>query len=210
MLRSRDEIAADLIKAGYFAHGFTYSSHPTTSAAALANLDVLENDNLITRVRDEIGPYFQQKLHEFAGHPAVGEIRGFGLIGALEMVPRAGKAALTPTTLLGVKAAIAESYERIHRSNLVGMGVLPLQFQNGENAKSLCLTGEEVYDVAGLVAAVESGFANGRQIKVRATAQDGTCREFPATVRIDTPQEVLYYKHGGILQYVLRQLLGQK
>jgi aconitate hydratase len=112
--------------------------------------------------------------------------------------------------LLGVQAVIAESYERIHRSNLVGMGVLPLQFQNGENAKSLCLTGEEVYDVAGLVAAVESGFANGRQIKVRATAADGTCREFAATVRIDTPQEVLYYKHGGILQYVLRQLLGQK
>ena len=100
-----NEIATDLIKAGYFAHGFTYSSHPTTSAAALANLDVLENDKLIPRVRDEIGPYFQQKLHEFAAHPAVGEVRGFGLIGALELLPRGGKAALTPTTLLGVKAA---------------------------------------------------------------------------------------------------------
>src|SRR6266404_930860 len=73
-----DEIAADLIEAGYFAHGFTYSSHPTTSAAALANLDVLENDKLIPRVRDEIGPYFQQKLHEFKGHPVVSEVRGEG------------------------------------------------------------------------------------------------------------------------------------
>jgi aconitate hydratase len=112
--------------------------------------------------------------------------------------------------LLGVQAVIAESYERIHRSNLVGMGILPLQFKNGETAKSLCLTGEEVYDVEGLVAAVESGFASGRQVKVRAQAPDGARREFAATVRIDTPQELLYYKHGGILQYVLRQLLAQK
>jgi putrescine aminotransferase len=100
-----DEIATDIIQAGYFAHGFTYSSHPTTAAAALANLDVIEKDRLIPRVRDEIGPYFQRKLGEFAGHPAVGEVRGYGLIGALELLPRAGKAALTPTTMLGNKAA---------------------------------------------------------------------------------------------------------
>jgi aconitate hydratase len=112
--------------------------------------------------------------------------------------------------LLGVRAVIAESYERIHRSNLVGMGVLPLQFAQGENAKSLGLTGEELYDVEGLASAVASGFSAGRQIKVRATRADGSTRGFQATVRIDTPQEVLYYKHGGILQYVLRQLLGQK
>jgi aconitate hydratase len=112
--------------------------------------------------------------------------------------------------LLGVQAVIAESYERIHRSNLVGMGVLPLQFCNGASAQALGLTGEELYDIDGLAAAVESGFASGRQIKVRARRTDGTCKEFQAIVRIDTPQEVLYYKHGGILQYVLRQLLGQK
>ena len=100
-----DEIARDLIEAGYFAHGFTYSSHPTPAAAALANLDVLENQKLIVRVRDEIGPYFQQKLWAFAGHPAVGEVRGLGLIGALDLVPRGGKAALNPTTPLGAQAA---------------------------------------------------------------------------------------------------------
>ncbi len=100
-----DEIAADVIKAGYFAHGFTYSGHPTTTAAALANLDVLENDKLIPRVRDDIGPYFQQKLREFSGHPAVGEVRGHGLIGALELLPREGKAGLTPANPLGAKAA---------------------------------------------------------------------------------------------------------
>ncbi len=100
-----DEMAADLIKGGYFAHGSTYGSHPTTAAAALANLDVLENDKLIPRVRDEVGPYFQQKLREFAGHPAVGEVRGYALIGALELLPRAGRAALTPTTFLGARAA---------------------------------------------------------------------------------------------------------
>ncbi len=112
--------------------------------------------------------------------------------------------------LLGVRAVIAESYERIHRSNLVGMGVLPLQFRAGENAAALGLTGEEVYDIDGLAQAVASGFAAGRQITVRARRADGTAREFQAVARIDTPQEVLYYQHGGILQYVLRQLLAQK
>src|SRR5207302_9630010 len=105
---------------------------------------------------------------------------------------------------------IADSYERIHRSNLIGMGVLPLQFAAGENAKTLGLTGEEIYDVKGLAAAVASGFAGGRDITVRARGADGTAREFRAVARIDTPQEVLYYKHGGILQYVLRQLLTSK
>lgn len=112
--------------------------------------------------------------------------------------------------LLGVRAVIAESYERIHRSNLVGMGVLPLQYQAGESTASLGLTGEEVFEIAGLANAIESGFATGRQITVRAVRADGTAREFTAIVRIDTPQEVHYYRHGGILQYVLRQLLQQK
>jgi aconitate hydratase len=112
--------------------------------------------------------------------------------------------------LLGVRAVIAESYERIHRSNLVGMGILPLQFAAGESAASLGLTGEETYDVDGIADGVASGFAKGRDLKVKARKRDGTIREFTAKVRIDTPQEVLYYQHGGILPFVLRQLLGKK
>jgi aconitate hydratase len=110
--------------------------------------------------------------------------------------------------LLGVRAVIAESYERIHRSNLVGMGILPLQFANGETADSLKLTGEEVFEIGGVRELVEH-FAAGRQVKVRATANNRTT-EFTALVRIDTPQEALYYSNGGILQYVLRQLLATK
>jgi aconitate hydratase len=112
--------------------------------------------------------------------------------------------------LLGVRAVIAESFERIHRSNLVGMGVLPLQFRQGETAAGLGLTGEEVYDIDGLAAALASNLSKSRELTVRAKKPDGTVIEFQATIRIDTPQEVLYYQHGGILQYVLRQLLMQK
>ncbi len=111
--------------------------------------------------------------------------------------------------LLGVRAVIAESYERIHRSNLVGMGILPLQFQPGENAQSLGLTGEEVYDVEGLSALLEDELRSGRIVTVRPKSADGGS-VFKAVVRIDTPQEIRYYQHGGILQYVLRQLLAQK
>jgi aconitate hydratase len=103
--------------------------------------------------------------------------------------------------LLGVGAAIAESYERIHRSNLIGMGVLPLQFKAGENVASLGLTGRETYDITGL------GDGSAKEVTVTATPDDGgTATTFTATVRIDTPQEVLYYQNGGILQYVLRQM----
>src|SRR5262249_3682163 len=98
-----------------------------------------------------------------------------------------------------------ESYERIHRSNLVGMGVLPLQFLPGDSAAALGLTGEEEYDVEGLL----SGFSGPKRVTVRARHPGGE-RTFPALVRIDTPQEVLYYQHGGILQYVLRQLVAAK
>ncbi len=108
--------------------------------------------------------------------------------------------------LLGVRAVIAESYERIHRSNLVGMGVLPLQFRAGESAASLGLTGEEVYHIEGLADTLKS-FAAGREITVRVQPAAGPERSFRAVLRIDTPQEVLYYQHGGILQYVLRQLV---
>ncbi len=99
------EIAADLSNGGYFAHGFTYSGHPVAAAAALATIDVLETQNIIPTVRDDIGPFFQEKLLEFQSHPAVAEVRGFGLIGAMEIVPAPGQTA--PTNPLGVKAAAA-------------------------------------------------------------------------------------------------------
>jgi aconitate hydratase len=109
--------------------------------------------------------------------------------------------------LLGVRVVIAESFERIHRSNLVGMGILPLQFEGGQNVESLALTGEEVYDFPGLRALLDAQFANGKTLTVKATSPDGKSREFQTKVRIDTPQEILYYQHGGILQYVLRSLI---
>ena len=104
------------------------------------------------------------------------------------------------TMLLGVKAVIAESFERIHRSNLIGMGVLPLQFTNGQNAQSLGLTGKETFEIAGL----NRGAA--KSVKVIAKDEAGKITEFDARLRIDTPKELDYYQHGGILQYVLRQL----
>ncbi len=107
--------------------------------------------------------------------------------------------------LLGVKAAVAESYERIHRSNLVGMGVLPLQFRKGESAESLGLAGDELYSITGLAAALA---ASGPRIVQLTAEKDGKTKEFTARLRLDTPQEVEYYRHGGILQYVLRQLLA--
>jgi aconitate hydratase len=104
------------------------------------------------------------------------------------------------TMLLGVKAVIAESFERIHRSNLIGMGVLPLQYQDGQNASSLGLTGKERFEIVGL----NQGAA--KTVTVIATADDGRKTEFEARLRIDTPKELDYYQHGGILHYVLRQL----
>jgi aconitate hydratase len=109
--------------------------------------------------------------------------------------------------LLGVRAVIAESYERIHRSNLVGMGILPLQFLPGENADTLKLTGQEVFEIAGIRDVVEK-FSSGRKITVR--VKGGEAADFQTIVRIDTPQEALYYSNGGILQYVLRQLMAGK
>src|SRR6185312_9523512 len=114
--------------------------------------------------------------------------------------------------LLGIRFVIAESYERIHRSNLVGMGILPLQFEQGENTESLGLTGEETFTVGAsgdLKTMLDEKFVNGKNIIVIATSADGEKTEFPVAVRIDTPQEILYYQHGGILQYVLRQLAGK-
>jgi aconitate hydratase len=111
--------------------------------------------------------------------------------------------------LLGVRAVIAESFERIHRSNLVGMGILPLQFVEGQNVESLGLTGEEVFSFAGLTALLAEKFSNGHTLTVEATAADGTTKKIATKVRIDTPQEIEYFEHGGILQYVLRQLASK-
>jgi aconitate hydratase len=108
------------------------------------------------------------------------------------------------TALLGVKAVIAESYERIHRSNLIGMGVLPLQFPDGESAATIGLTGNEVFSVQGITQLNEG--TTPRTVKVTATAEDGSAKSFDAVVRIDTPGEADYYRNGGILQYVLRQI----
>ena len=105
------------------------------------------------------------------------------------------------TALLGVKAVIAESYERIHRSNLIGMGVLPLQFPEGQSAESLGLTGEETFTFTGVTALNDGGIP----ATVKVTTETGV--EFDATVRIDTPGEADYYRNGGIMQYVLRSLL---
>jgi aconitate hydratase len=108
------------------------------------------------------------------------------------------------TMLLGVKAVIAESFERIHRSNLIGMGVVPLQYHHGQNAQSLGLTGKEVFSIAGL------GSGDAKEVKVTAQSDGGKPIEFTVRVRIDTPKEREYFRHGGILHYVLRQLASQK
>jgi len=108
------------------------------------------------------------------------------------------------TSLLGVKAVIAQSFERIHRSNLVGMGVLPCQFKDDTSAASLKLDGSETFDVLG----VESGIEPRQDVTLIIHRADGTSEEIPITLRIDTPIEVDYYRHGGILPYVLRQLLS--
>jgi aconitate hydratase len=104
------------------------------------------------------------------------------------------------TALLGVQAVIAESYERIHRSNLIGMGVVPLQYKPGDTAETLGLSGHESFDIEGL------GTQRVDEVKVTATGKDGSSKTFQARVRIDTPKEQEYFINGGILQYVLRQL----
>jgi aconitate hydratase len=110
------------------------------------------------------------------------------------------------TNLLGVKAVLAESFERIHRSNLVGMGVLPLQFLEGQDRKSLGLTGTEEFALTGVV----EGISGSKQALVTAKSADGTVKSFNVLIRVDTPVEVEYYRNGGILPYVLRQIAGTK
>lgn len=111
------------------------------------------------------------------------------------------------TLLQGIKFVLAQSFERIHRSNLVGMGVLPLEFLNGASVTSLGLTGRETFDVLGLKSAIDDRFAHGRTVTIRATDEKGQSQEFQALVRIDTPQALLYFLNGGILPFVLRELL---
>ena len=108
------------------------------------------------------------------------------------------------TALLGVRAVIAESFERIHRSNLVGMGVLPLELSAGETRQTLGLTGFETFDVSGL----DDSLRPRATLTVTARGADGATKTFKVLARIDTPEELSYYKHGGILPYVLRQLVG--
>jgi aconitate hydratase len=105
--------------------------------------------------------------------------------------------------LLGIKAAIAENFERIHRSNLIGMGIVPLIFKPGENLKTHNLTGFETFDILG----IGPGLKLHQELTVKASADDGKVTEFKVICRIDTPAEMDYYRHGGILEYVLRQLL---
>jgi aconitate hydratase len=107
------------------------------------------------------------------------------------------------TFMLGVRAVIAESYERIHRSNLIGMGVLPLQFLPGQNRETLGLSGEETYEICGIA----SDLRPGKRVQVSARSSEGKDCPFEVVTRIDTAVELDYYRHGGILQYVLRQLL---
>jgi len=107
------------------------------------------------------------------------------------------------TALLGVRAVLAESFERIHRSNLVGMGILPLEFLPDQNLKTLGLTGLEVFDIEGLA----QNFEPRKKMKVLARSANGAEKIFTAITRVDTPFEIAYYQHGGILQYVLRQML---
>ena len=107
--------------------------------------------------------------------------------------------------LLGVRAVVAESFERIHRSNLIGMGVLPLQFQSGDNIQSLHLDGSEIINITG----VEANLEPRQTVNMEYIDEAGTKRETELLVRIDTPVEVKYYQHGGILNYVLRNLMAQ-
>jgi aconitate hydratase len=109
------------------------------------------------------------------------------------------------TNLLGVKVVVAQSFERIHRSNLVGMGVLPLQFREGTTAQTLRLDGHETFDVLGL----SPGLKPQQDLTLRITRKDGSSEDVPVRCRIDTPIEIDYYQHGGILPYVLRQILAR-
>ena len=160
--------------------------------------------------------YGQPIFDHLSAHPEQARIFDAAMAYQSEGVPLVGIAgreygsgssrdwAAKGTSLLGIRAVIAESYERIHRSNLVGMGVLPLQFKDGDNRQSLRLTGLETFGVAG----ISAGLRPGQTLNVHGRRADGSEFAFDVTCRIDTPIEIEYYRHGGILPYVLRQILG--
>jgi aconitate hydratase len=155
------------------------------------------NHTLFLPTGEETSIYEAAERYQEAGTPLI-------VIGGKEYGTGSSRDwAAKGTVLLGVKAVIVESFERIHRSNLVGMGVLPLQFLPGESASSLGLTGRETFDIAGIETLAPKG-----RLTVRATAEDGTVKEFQVVVRIDSPVEVAYYRNGGILPFVLRRLVG--
>ncbi len=138
-----EPIAEVLSDGGYLAHGFTYTGHPVATAAALANVDILEREQLVERVRDDIGPYFQERLHAVAAHPAVGEVRGTGLIGALDLVPRGGRAAAPATGTLGARAVALVRAEGVIVRGIRDMIAL---------APPLIITREEVDSVFAAIA----------------------------------------------------------
>lgn len=135
-------IADVLMKGGYFAHGFTYSGHPVAAAAGLANLEIIEKEKLVEKTREKIGPYFQKKLKEFAGHPAVGEVRGVGLIGAMELLPKGGRKDLKPGMNLGITGAA-----RVRAEGAIVRGIRDLL----AFAPPLVITEKEIDEMFGAV-----------------------------------------------------------
>jgi aconitase A len=161
-------------------------------------LDTPERGSIHPNVGDVVSIYDAAMAYKSLGVPTI------VLAGAEYGTGSSRDWAAKGTMLLGVRAVIAQSFERIHRSNLVNMGVLPLQFLEGQTWKSLGLTGEEIYEIAGL----GDNLKPRSKLTVRATAPNGSVKTFEAHVRIDTPVELDYYRNGGILQTVVRKLLG--
>jgi len=135
-------IAEVLMKGGYFAHGFTYSGHPVAAAAAMANMDIIEKEKLVERTKEKLGPYFQMKLREFVGHPAVGEVRGVGLIGAMELLPKGGRKDLRPGMNLGIAGAA-----KVRKEGAIVRGIRDLL----AFAPPLVITEKEVDELFGAV-----------------------------------------------------------
>ena len=195
-------------RADFNSYGSRRGNHEVMIRGTLANirlrnrlLDGVEGGytrNLLTGEQESI--FDASQAYQAAGIPLV-------VLGGKEYGSGSSRDwAAKGTALLGVKAVIAESFERIHRSNLIGMGVVPLQFPAGQSAESLGLDGTEIFSITGLTALNEG--TTPRTVTVRAEKADGSVISFDAVVRIDTPGEADYFRHGGILQYVLRQLVG--
>jgi aconitate hydratase len=204
-------------------YGARRGNHEVMMRGTFANIRLR---NLLGRYDPALGPLPEGGNTYYLAGPGDAEPEQMSIYDAamryidegVELVVLAGKEygtgssrdwAAKGTKLLGVRAVIAQSFERIHRSNLIGMGVLPLQFPEGESAQSLGLSGEETFAITGLAEAMADGGAPPPTVTVRAERDGGAPIEIDATVRIDTPREAEYFRHGGILQYVLRTLLAQ-